>query len=1651
MKKAIGLLLIFTLVGCKPMIDKVVDVVTSQILEPVSMKLSTAPDLGEFAVSRESTIITIEIKNNSSEAIRKLALSIAPKQNIIKFRDNPEGLSSAPGYEGTCGETVAPGEKCIYLISFTPRKAGTYSIPVVFNYENLIEPQSKSVTFTATAGEPAALSFTNDISNYDFGVVEQTQAITKIIDIEIQNVGGLKAREVQFTLENTITDGAYEILENKCPTTIGGSVKCTIRIGYTPHNNNYSDLPITYGAKLLMVYLKDPKDNTGKLNAYFTFLSSTIEAKFKENFPAISFEKIIVGNKQTKNIKINNTGFRPGIMKEINFFDYQNKKITTCTKASSGLILNCLKNQVNFPFIVEDTNNCLEREVLGVVGKAVGESCYFKITYWPSTTFQPGSQSTHYFNDSSISLLYDSQWKGAPNLVTKNQMFTITADFLAAGRLVLDKVEVENVPLDVDMYSSSNNTFEADLGRLALVSSAAYDTYVNITLKNVGESDVVFTKISEGSTLAKELSDLGFDLNEYYRQLKHNNCITLSPSTTCSISFNLSPISKNNTTLENALMYDNTSNLYKKYKKFLGTYDDGTSIQDDGSNAPDRSIEIRLIANLIKKGFLTIETPSYTFPRIVNGKSDIKNIFLKNVGTGDIYAVIKNSAQSLDTSGKSLEYPFKVLNLATPIAPATKDCYDIFYPTTAIASNMPLIPDSTKFLAAGESCVMAVENALPEVTRVTTYNNMYDRPYSGSFTNTQEFWERKRSTQASLPVSFKYYDGDANPDDVKSTPYGYLGTTKSIALGSSFSNPANVIVRDGQPLTSALFYRPAISYPSITSSYPVSATKAAYTEPARYFDAPLFFGASTATTKSSAAINHISPMALISDADANKEIVFHAGSFPLNQTTAFEFNFSNTGDSPATSATVSEDAAAVGYPIQSVSFNGSTIKPFAPISIPLSAKAPLRFNFTPTVAGLYKRCYTLTYNSGLDTRDIKVCAYAEGLAASPKLQVSYMDIVVADNSPNPPTETPSGSWTTLTTPMNSSAPSSFAFFEAIKGSIVYSKKKFRVTNIGNGIASNFSSSTLSLPTDITIFTTGLASPCNTAINLAPGAYCEYYIKYMPKAGTASPGLKTTQMLIDMGSNLNQYVTYSPTMNFNALDPATLSVILAGTNKESIVNWSDPTTINPYTISASTPLDLKNFSSALSPEHLLLSTNPTVRSFTNILISNSSTIKASFLNLRSVALNASEWNTIVVSSDVTIWANRACFYGDDENNGAIAAADKGFNSTSVNKCYLQVDFKGIKTYSSCNTSNKAYTMELGQGINASCNPYVYTLKYWSYKRSVISTNPINLHIKGFIEPNRMTAASTAITNVSAVNDGATTGTASFSWTPVGVNPAWGSVVKYRVFYDTNLSSLKASNVFKQNPAPLTYKDTIDASTTSITIPNLLAGNYYYFKVFAIQSYTYTGVTPNKTLTYTSSTNIPTLALPVPKTTEIYNHVSKILIDKFYKVSPGTRTAGINACKADFFSYKVSGTPKYIYKNLINTDVFEYIKGSPAYSANYPEGGVGSIPHWLSDNAYDMATTVSLYDASIINGFPNYDYTASFGTDASVSLSYQKSCTNSSSCGLLYKIIGGDGYDMYYEGVFYATTDSLTAFHRCYGVILCPWNAAKLITDATCVEP
>lgn len=1050
--------------SCKQAAKKVVEVSTSAILREVYVEIKEGADLGEIVIGSPNKKITFEVTNYSSESIRKMELVIDNTQSSLKFMPNQDDLIVTPGGGGTCGSSLKSGEKCIYVLNFVAKKAAILNIPLTFKYENFIKPEMKILYIKAVTGEVANLILTSNSSKFNFGVLEQTETTENTQTIEIQNTGDLMAREINYKLINSDEDHRpFTISENNCPSSLNSKQKCTISISYRTLGSSDSEPEKIFTAELPITYKKDQEGSLDSLSASFTFTANTIEAKLDTSFSSIEFDKIVVGNKQSRIFKISNNGYKSGYIKKLFFKKNGTSDIyATCIKGSDKMLdcttksyaqclvdkkqnpnSTCSQTLKDFPFKIEDTDNCLNplnsnlREIVGIKPGQEGGSCLFSLTYWPSITYTDSSLAENNFNNSTLSVEFDSQWKNLETIRTKDNLFKINARFKTKAKIIFESVKFgEN---EINPSLDAGSFYKVDLGNIAKIRNDAITagvTKVEIIFKNVGEEKIDLQQIIDGAAPPHLITDTATDMNLYYRSIQHESlCTQLLPDATCKIIFDLTPIDVSNLADKDSshYMYDNTANSNAKYKTFKIQYKDGSTIYDDNSEAQNSISEIRLYSNLVEKGILVFTNNSpIDFGTIVSGATSIKQkIILQNIGVGAVKAIIKapgsqswverpvasvNDLKDPTFATLYNQWPFKAVsaNPADLVEGEIFDCLNLIYDSPP---NPTSSPDSNKSLGSGKTCILNIEAKGSDLYRENSYTSEFLRVFNKNINNTDELWERKFYNFSTIQtdktckllnkcviygLNFEYYDGDllgldssnkvghkkqifpipSNENDLKK-----YSNDKFMNLKVNIQKPPYLVFLNPQPIHSALIVRPELKYPSLaklteqtiyTTSFTNGDTSAIKTRE------PIFARAST----SQAYVNTIDEIA-----KTNENSIYYFGTIKqdntVNGVTVYGFiDLKNIGDVPASDFQIAIDSGgstAIKTPTAIMNtVNQSLVK---------NAVATLKFEITPNEAtiGLIKKCLTITYKNQItseSTWDQRFCVYANIVAdTSPSISV----------------------------------------------------------------------------------------------------------------------------------------------------------------------------------------------------------------------------------------------------------------------------------------------------------------------------------------------------------------------------------------------------------------------------------------------------------------------------------------------------------------------------------------------------------------------------------------------------------------------------------------------------------------------------------------
>jgi hypothetical protein len=1592
-------------VSCVPKSkEETVEVNTAGIFEPVSFEVVGGNDLGEVLTGSEPVSAVLRVTNNSAYPLTGLDLEfdIGESTANMAYAIFESGKAEFPGSGGSCdgvSRTLAPLKSCTMVISFNPLRSGKFKQLVTFTYKNFVKEEKIKETLTVLSGEEASLIFIGTSQLFNYGIIEQTEPVLKYQTLVVENRGGLSARNLDVNLLSSDDPSAFILESHNCPLVLKAFKNCTAKVSYIPLNILESDPAADFSSQLQFNYVKDGKVSTKNLNANFAFSSTKIQANFDTNLGVVEFEPdVIVGNRVDKFIRIINKGFREGIPKKIIVKDSADDIQAVCSKAAVGNILDCRQNdgvtpstlEIS-PFIFDDIDSCMDREVLGVVNETAGESCDFNVAFQPSVAYLTDRD----FAGWTFSLEYDARWKGLVTILTE-KLFDVLANSLAAARLQWEFFGLNSTPFtdqDPDLAESFY-----DIGRIALISDAAYYTPFELRVKNIGSVPASITARYDGQATPQNITTVQTDIMSVsdspfptFWESVSSNCTTIDPGQVCSITGQLTPLSyapmPGSEDIQHRLFLDVNplgAPGPDRYKQFFLTYDDGTTYEDDNSLRTDRLMEARVTGILVTKGYLVWDGDPAAIGNVgsVSEKGTrTKQFVLKNVGTGTVPYIKLHDSSHLNfppSVNDSYTQVFTALAAAPP-GGVTKDCYTVVDYEIENYANYLIDPDvyplvSPDGLGPGEKCSFTVEAKLKthESADSSDYPDIGSekrRFFHSAKNNTIEIWDLFSGTRAGN-FTISYFDGDIGlglPAPYQDN-FGYYQSLANVDVRVSFSDLRSFFVDTPFPIESAILYRPAVIYPAIAGAAAWDTDHfTGYTAPEFWLQNAL----SGATPGSHQALSSAHVTSLV---DSSYDFVFHMGSFPANnQTFGGSFLLFAHG---GLGATISDRTFVGDAEITLVSTHPAT-----PYSFMVDETFVI--NFATNTPGVYERILTISYNNGYEdvTRTVRVIAEAVSGYADLELDTQEYNVVLVGASAF---ETLDG-LIESNVPLGFMAPLTTSSFFAVKGSAVYAKKQFTLTNTtGTNITDlnvmlKAGASSGSFNNTTSNYWVENESNCNS---LAAAASCSFEVVFKP--GVSAPPTDSVIMVLTYMIQPNQAISKMVTLQFDAGSPAQLSVLTM--NTISVFDSSDSVIKPSYEI---------NFGSSVDPIHIKVNAYPeSTLHPTTYTVQNTSSLKASFLKM----LGSPPYNTVLTApveifndGSKIITASVPCFIGDDDPLTVPYVDTQGFNASTLGLCQLNFTYIADETY-------------VGSTIVKEDN--VMTIDFYDNKWS--SFNSLYFHVVGFIEPNFSTTA-LGYQNVSAKSDGSV----SWSWgafTPN--NPAWGAVTGYRVFTSTIGASL--TDVYGTGA---TYTD-VNNTTFTINYLALIPGRYYYYKVVpkrTIGAKTYLSIDPL----------LPTLKVVVPPIGSTYNHLLGAIVDKGYISTPGTRSENSAICTSERYTLFDGGSTVNKFKQLINTNVWNYINSDPdtVNYSTYSNYQAPAYPHWLADAPVDIEPIFTPH-----GGFCSCN---TLQVVSPANMFYQKTCADSS-CNNLYQVVGGDGVDYFYDGTAYVESNMI-AFPRCWAPI------------------
>lgn len=799
------------------------------------------------------------------------------------------------------------------------------------NLVERVDDESLVIRLSASAGRPANLITSNEIDWYNFGVRERTFEEREYRqEIEIVNIGGLPARNIDMILQHN-SEGEAFYVDGDCGQSILPNESCHLEVVYSSQNYSSSspdgDEDMVYSALLRFDYLNDPSDNLANYNINFQATSATIEGRLVARGNNPVFEQLVVGNNQTRRINIRNEGFKESVLRKIHF-RLGSETIATCVRDNtmSETELTCLdSNQEvlelpDFPFRIVDLDECVtdielvedytNKEVHSSELRYImppseefggGELCSFDLTFWPSITYTGEEWPGNSLSNTSILFDYDSTWLDEVTLYGQSSsneyLFEVLeATYMPAGilssSLTFDNIDQEKNSscydsetgilltdyLNLSDCINNGNEWKEDydLGRVALVSSPLYQKNLTFNLENIAGSalhiESITTKGDDGSDFS--ISNIAATINHYFRSASQINCleIGLTEDVTCSFQMNLAPLAsvlsdpQEAEDEENNWMFDNPD---QGTRSFVIRYDDGTSLNDDGTPVELKEVELKLNANLVRVGQLAyyLESASDALAsnqNIISGNTEYNFIIIENVGTGSIPYLSLDPVNNLlvpnagegeectDSRPQCNPHPFQIIPISDvppsrQIDPTTydHDCrrlilreglqdeFDDLY-AAAFSSGPTSLDfldwDLQPLLGAGEKCVLAVQVELREsdfdFRSITGSGAQESRPrwrLKYSISQGPNYSIELMTPNISRELSFIYFDGDGVGDaDFEPDVEGF-GQRKEIfggeyTINTSFDSPYRIYPERATPSSSAVIYRPEVNLDAILPS-----------------------------------------------------------------------------------------------------------------------------------------------------------------------------------------------------------------------------------------------------------------------------------------------------------------------------------------------------------------------------------------------------------------------------------------------------------------------------------------------------------------------------------------------------------------------------------------------------------------------------------------------------------------------------------------------------------------------------------------------------------------------------------------------------------------------------------------------------------------
>lgn len=862
-------LLMFLLLSCQAEFEEESTVIlTKGVFNPVSIKVNGKNagvlfNHGDYEKGSEAVPFIFSINNSSDYPLKNIQLSfLDPEVSEFNYTVNNESERVFPGRNGTCLRQLGPKQTCTIEIDFYSDQSRKIRQRIAISYDNLVYPNTVTTPFYVNSGIPANLIYSSGKSIFTFGqlvgpneipVVERALAEKQVKYLTLVNTGELTAKNLNFSEEpNCLSsktndcpgghENAYEY-EEMCPESLGPGESCSLNVYFQPLNKDpdvgeiaEEIAEINYSTKVKTHYITGPLNNSSILQGSFSSLSTRIEARFRANTSNMIFpEKITVGNRLNQAFKISNSGYRSGLMKQINI--YKNDTLfAICQKDGAQELLECNDPDLSTPiapddfaFYIMDKDHCLSKGADNVY-LDVGDSCLFQVIFQPSINLEE-SENIH---DVDLKVVFDSRFQGEETILERD-LITIYGESKSKAKIQILGASLASFTQDYSADNLSDIGYIINLGRLPMMSPNYYTRRdFQIRFRNIGATkakDIVikdFDGIEIPSITQPPFSvnlgnNTGEDESFYSNVSKSDNCNNLPPGGICTLSISFAPIAFSaDDNVIDANMYDVYFSDGAKFKGFKLSYDSQAKFSNGSIFLEDSDVErknyVTLIdATLIRKGWISpivnsnkslLEWKGQNFlslkkDSMVAGNEFEYTFVYRNIGTGPIAYLgsYEGSAVFPQMEGNGYE----VIPTADPTEHgADYDCIDI------VDFSLTFDDDVADIQArAADWDPLPKEKACALTLKMKTRKNDYTTllrnsekdtvMYTGLNWLSRGFPELEDGTfhisddNFNVPLALVYYDGDNTAPSVSGLP-----------LQEEFGVRATVWADENVPLTEPL-------------------------------------------------------------------------------------------------------------------------------------------------------------------------------------------------------------------------------------------------------------------------------------------------------------------------------------------------------------------------------------------------------------------------------------------------------------------------------------------------------------------------------------------------------------------------------------------------------------------------------------------------------------------------------------------------------------------------------------------------------------------------------------------------------------------------------------------------------------------------------